>query len=104
MLRAPAAARLAARRTQLAELDTSLTTACERAAGQGRPHHLAPADPAAWNAAICRRYLREAQTQDYLLGPRMRRLKSEIGRLEARLPPGHGPTRRVMAPANAASA
>ena len=83
MLRAPAAARLAARRAQLADLDASVTIACEQAAGQGRPHHLAPADPATWTPATCRRYLREARTQDYLLGPRMRRLTVEIGRLEA---------------------
>ena len=35
MLRAPAAARLAARRAQLADLDASVTIACEQAAGQG---------------------------------------------------------------------
>ena len=87
MHRAPGAARLAARRAELAELDIHLTIACEWAAGQGRRHPIAPSDPASWSSTTWHRYLREARTQDYLLGPRMRRLAAEIGRLETRAHP-----------------
>ncbi len=89
MHRASAAACLAARRAELADLDLSLTTACERAIGKGRPLPSSPRDFAAWTPTIWRRYLREAQTQDHLLGPRMRFLTTKIGRLEARVSTGH---------------
>ena len=82
MHRASAAARLAARRAELADLETALTAACERAAGRGGPSRFA--DPTTWSPAIWRRYLREALDQDFRLGPRMRRLAAEIGRLEQR--------------------
>ena len=82
MHRAPSAARLAARRAELAELDICLTTACERAVGQGRRNPIASSAATSWSTATRGRYLREARTQDYLLGPRMRRLAAEIGRVE----------------------
>ena len=88
MHRASAAACLAARRAELADLDLSLTTACERATGTGRPLPASLRDLAAWTPTIWRRYLREAQTQDHLLGPRMRFLATEIGRLEAHVGTG----------------
>ena len=44
MHRAPAAARLAARRAQLADLDLSITTACEWAAGKGQRRSVATCD------------------------------------------------------------
>ena len=88
MHRAPAAARLPPRRAELADLDLSLTTACEWAAGTRRRRSAASCDFARWTPTIWRRYLREARTQDHLLGPRMRFLATEIGRLEARVGTG----------------
>ena len=90
MHRAPGAARLAARRAELADLDIRLTTACERAAGQGRRHPVASSNPTSWSPTTWHRYLREARTQDYLLRPRMRRLAAEIGRLETSPHPERG--------------
>ena len=88
MHRAPAAACLAARRAELADLDLSITTACEWAAGKGRRRRAGSCDFARWTPTIWHRYLREARTQNHLLGPRMRFLATEIGRLEARVGTG----------------
>ena len=78
----PDAARLAARRADLAGLDTRLTTACERAAARGQRNRATPPEQRFWSPAAWRRYLEEARAQDHLLGPRMRRLAAEIAHLE----------------------
>ncbi len=75
-------ARLAARRAQLALLDTTLICACERAAGHGRRNRLPPPDPARWDRSTWHRYLCEARTQDRILGGRMRQIQSDIIHLE----------------------
>ena len=77
-----ASARLAEHRAQLALLDTTLICACERAAARGRHARLAQTDPARWNRSTWRRYLAEARAQDFMLGSRMRQLRSEIIALE----------------------
>lgn len=87
MARMDAAARLTARRLQLAALDTLIITACERAAGKGRRGQQAPPDRARWDAATWRRYLDEARVQDQTYGSAMRHLTADIRSLEACLRP-----------------
>lgn len=58
-----ASTRLAARRAQLALLDTTLICACERAAARGRHARVATTDPARWNRSTWRRYLAEARAR-----------------------------------------
>ena len=82
MHRISTAARLAARRAELATLDINAITACERAAGQGRRGRLPPPDPARWDRSTWHRYLTEARAQEYLLAARRRRLLAEIGEME----------------------
>ena len=82
MHRDPHAARLAARRAELATLDINLVTACERAAGQGRRGRQPPPDPARWDRSTWHRYLTEARAQDHRLATRRRRLLAEIGAME----------------------
>ena len=82
MHRISTAARLAARRAELATLDINLVTACERAAGQGKRGRLPPPDPARWDRSTWHRYLTEARSQEHLLAARRRRLRAEIGAME----------------------
>jgi len=93
-----ASARLAARRAQLALLDTTLICACERAATRGRHARVAPTDPVRWNRSIWRRYLAEARAQDFRLGGRMRQLRSEIIAPEQLDPFGQGRPETMLAP------
>lgn len=79
------AARLTARRLQLAALDTTIITACERAAGKGRRGRQPPPDRAHWDAATWRRYLDEARAQEQAYGEAMRRLTADICSLENRI-------------------
>ena len=76
------AARLAARRAELATLDINTIAACERAAGQGRRGRLPPPDPALWDRSTWHRYLTEARAQEHLLAARRRHLLAEIGEME----------------------
>lgn len=93
-----ASPRLAARRAQLALLDTTLICACERAAARGRHARLVTTDPARWNRSTWRRYLAEARAQDFRLGGRMRQLHSEIIALEQLDPLGRGQPETMLAP------
>ncbi len=81
MSRPDPAARLAACRAQLADLDLTMITACEHAAGHGHRGHRPPPDPATWDRTTWHRYLSEAGQQDRILGARMRRLHAKIRRL-----------------------
>ena len=87
MARMDAAARLTARRLQLALIDTLIIIACERAAGKGRRGQQPPPDRTRWDAATWRRYLDEARIQDQAFGCAIRRLTADIRRLEGGLRP-----------------
>jgi hypothetical protein len=76
------AARIAWRRRQIILIEDRLVSACERAAGHGRPGRRPPEDRGEWNRSTWRRYLREAAAQEQKLGPRLRRLHLEIAQLE----------------------
>jgi hypothetical protein len=69
---------IARRRACLAALETDMIAACEAAAlGSG-----ARADPTDWGRATWHRYLAAAMRLECDYGPRMRRLRQEIGQLE----------------------
>lgn len=76
------AARIAVRRQQIMLIEDRLVSACEQAAGHGRPGHRPPEDRSEWNRSTWGRYLREAATQEQKLGPQLRRLHAEIAQLE----------------------
>ena len=76
------AARIAVRRQQIILIEDRLVSACERAAGHGRPGHRPPEDRSEWNRSTWGRYLREAAAQEQKLGPQLRRLHAEITQLE----------------------
>lgn len=76
------AARIALRRQQISLIEDRLVSACERAAGHGRPGHRPPEDRGEWNRSTWGRYLREAAAQEQELGPQLRRLHQEIAQLE----------------------
>jgi hypothetical protein len=70
------------RRARLAELETEMVAACEAAAGGARSQASTVSkhkhrDRAAWH-----RYLTTAMWLEAAYGPRMRRLRQEIGQLE----------------------
>jgi len=76
------AARIALRRQQIILIEDRLLSACERAAGHGRPGHRPPEDRSEWTRSTWRRYLREAATQEQELGPQLRRLHGGVDQLE----------------------
>lgn len=76
------AARIALRRQQIAYIEDRLVSACERAAGHGRPGRRPPEDRDEWDRGTWDRYLREAYTQEHEVGPQLRRLHREITQLE----------------------
>lgn len=76
------AARLAACRAQLADLDLLMIAACEHAAGHGCRGHRPPPDTATWDRTTWRRYLAEVARQARILAARRRRLRAELRRLE----------------------
>ena len=73
---------IAARRHRLAELETSMVEACERAAVRGACRNVGIEDCKTWDKAAWQRYLEAAARleQDYL--PQMRRLLRDIDRFE----------------------
>ena len=73
---------IAARRHRLAELETSMVEACERAAVRGACRNVRVDDCKTWDKAAWQRYLEAAARlePDYL--PQMRRLLRDIDRFE----------------------
>jgi hypothetical protein len=73
---------IAARRQRLAELETSMVDACERAAMRGACRTVRTDDCKTWDKAAWQRYLEAAARlePDYL--PQMRRLLRDIDRFE----------------------
>jgi len=73
---------IAFRRERLAALEAEMTAACEEAAlGAGSPTH-ATCDRERWNRTTWHRYLAAAMRLEATYGPRLRRLRREIGQLE----------------------
>ena len=73
---------IALRREVLAGLEAEMVEACEAAAGLGDPRTSAPDDRALWDRGAWRRYLDAAVRLEAGYGPRMRRLREDIARLE----------------------
>ena len=73
---------IALRREALAKLEAEMVEACETAAGSGDPRTCAPDDRALWDRGAWRRYLDAAARLEGCYGPRMRRLRDDIARLE----------------------
>jgi hypothetical protein len=74
--------KIARRRARLAELEAGMIAACE-AAASGYPSR-AGATPKRghWDRTTWHRYLATAMRMEAAYGPRMRRLRREIGQLE----------------------
>ena len=74
--------KIACRRVRLAELEAEMIAACE-AAALGYPSR-ASATPKRghWDRTTWHRYLATAMRMEAAYGPRMRRLRQEIGQLE----------------------
>lgn len=71
------------RREVLDGLEAELVEACEAAAGLGDSHRTSdPADRSRWDRAAWGRYLDAALQLEGSYGPRMRRLRGDIARLE----------------------
>jgi len=73
---------IASRRARLAELEAEMIAACEAAALGPRSRTNATCERARWNRATWHRYLAAAMRLEATYGPRMRRLRQEIGQLE----------------------
>jgi len=69
------------RRARLSELEIAMSAACEAAALGERPRTSAT-DRESWDRATWHRYLAAAMRLESTYGPRMRRLRQEIGQLE----------------------
>jgi hypothetical protein len=85
---------IAARRHRLAELETSMVEACERAAVRGACRKVRMHDHDTWDKATWRRYLEAAARLEPDYMPQMRRLLWDIDRFERllTLPLAAGPT------------
>ena len=70
------------RRARLAALETGMIAACEAAALGTRARTNATLAPERWNQTTWHRYLAAAMRLEATYGPRMRRLRQEIGQLE----------------------
>jgi hypothetical protein len=70
------------RRARLAELETEMIAACEAAAAGTRSRANATSGREHWDRATWHRYLAAAMRLEATYGPRMRRLRQEIGQLE----------------------
>ena len=70
------------RRARLAALEAEMTAACEAAALGARYRTNAAIERACGNRATWHRYLAAAMRLEPDYGPRMRRLRQEIGQLE----------------------
>ncbi len=73
---------VALRRECLANLETEMVSACEAAAHRGDPRTSAPDDRGHWDRSTWSRYLDTATRLEGCYGPRMRRLRDDIARLE----------------------
>ena len=73
---------IARRRAQLADLEAEMIAACEAAAlGYPSPASATP-KRGHWDRTTWHRYLATAMRMEAAYGPRMRRLRHEIGQLE----------------------
>ncbi len=70
------------RRARLAELETEMVAACEAAALGTRSRIIAASHSRHWDRTTWHRYLAAAMRLEATYGPRMRRLRQEIGQLE----------------------
>lgn len=70
------------RRARLAELETEMIAACEAAALGTRSRTNAASDRDRWDRTTWHRYLAAAMRLEATYGPRMRRLRQEIGQFE----------------------
>jgi hypothetical protein len=89
MLRTPAAfsrqaltPHIVRRRAALAALEAEMIAACETAALGVHAETNCPLDCEHWDRATWHRYLAAAMRLETVYGPRMRRLRQEIGQLE----------------------
>ena len=73
---------IAFRRARLAELEAEMIAACEAAALGTRSRTNATAEREHWDRTTWHRYLAAAMRLEATYGPRMRRLRQEIGQLE----------------------
>ena len=74
--------KVACRRARLAELEAEMIAACEAAAlGYPSPASATP-KRGHWDRTTWHRYLSTAMRMEAAYGPRMRRLRQEIGQLE----------------------
>ena len=70
------------RRAALAALEAAMIAACETAALGTRSRTKAASDRERWDRTTWHRYLAAAMRLEATYGPRMRRLRQEIGQLE----------------------
>lgn len=75
---------VAAHRALLADLEAQMIGACDAAAGRGVPAS-APDDRRGWDRMAWGRYLAAATRLETSYGPRMRRLRDDIARLDCLL-------------------
>ena len=73
---------IASRRARLAELEAEMIAACEAAALGTRSRTNATAERKHWGRTTWHRYLATAMRLEATYGPRMRRLRQEIGQIE----------------------
>jgi len=73
---------IASRRARLAELETGMIAACEAAALGTRAWTKMTTERQHWGRTTWHRYLAAAMRLEATYGPRMRRLRQEIGQLE----------------------
>lgn len=76
------ALQIASRRARLAELETGMIAACEAAALGTRSRTKATTERKHWGRTTWQRYLAAAMRLEATYGPRMRRIRLEIGQLE----------------------
>ena len=69
------------RRALLADLEAQMVEACDAAAGRGDPASV-PDDRRRWDRTAWGRYLATATRLEASYGPRMRRLRDDIARLD----------------------
>jgi hypothetical protein len=74
--------KIACRRARLAELEAEMIAACEAAAQGACPQTRATFERKHWDRTTWHRYLATAMRMEAAYGPRMRRLRQEIGQLE----------------------
>ena len=73
---------IASRRARLAELEAEMIAACETAALGARLRTKATVERKHWGRTTWHRYLAAAMRLEATYGPRVRRLRQEIGQLE----------------------